>query len=330
MKKKLSLVVPVYFEEECIGQFIAETRAVLDRMDLDYEFVFIDDGSTDRTQEIIRRHAEEDRRIKLIEFSYNHGKQAAVSAGIQHASGDYLLYMDPDLQDPPEEIPRFLAEIEKGYDVVYGVRKEKKDSWLNALFSRLFWWVLEKFTRLRIPRGLAVMRMFSRRFADRFMLYAERNRFIEGIFMHIGMRQAVLQIDQRERFAGQSKFTFRRKMRLAFDAILDFSDLPLKMAVQLGAIVAAVGFLAMIVVFVLKLTYVDFQAGWPSVLSVLLTGFGLQLFFTGIAALYIGRIYVEAKRRPLYSVRDSVNLDSPPGQADGALRCAQTHLKSQR
>lgn len=314
MRKMLSLVVPVYFEEECIEQFISQCSIVLANLPIDHEFVFIDDGSTDRTVELIRRHAATNPRIKLIEFSYNHGKQAAVSAGIRYASGDYLLYMDPDLQDPPEEIPRFLAEIEKGNELVFGVRKEKKDSFLNTLFSDLFWWVLGKFTHLKIPRGLAVMRIFSRRFAEQFLDYPEQNRFIEGIFMHIGMRRSCLTIEQRERFAGVSKFTFRRKMRLAFDAILDFSDLPLKMAVRLGAIIASLGFLSMLVVLGLKLTVVNFQAGWPSVVSVLLTGFGLQIFFLGIAALYIGRIYLETKRRPLYSIRDTVNLEGPASQ----------------
>ncbi|HET6430807.1 glycosyltransferase family 2 protein [Dyella sp.] len=304
----LSLVVPVFFEEDCIVQFLKETGEVLQTIDMDYEYVFVDDGSKDRTIELIRSLAHDDHRIKLIEFSYNHGKQAAVTAGIEHATGDYLLYMDPDLQDPPEEIPRFIAEISKGYDLVMGVRRAKMDSFANRLFSRLFWWVLERFTGLAIPRGLAVMRIFNRRFADQFLLYREQNRFIEGIFLHIGMHASTLVIDQRERFAGTSKFNFRRKMRLALDAILDFSELPLKVAVKLGAMTSCLGVLAVLVVIALKLTMVDFQAGWPSLLSLLMLGFGAQLFFIGIAALYIGRIYRETKQRPLYSIRRTTNL----------------------
>lgn len=308
-RAKLSLVVPVYFEEDCIGQFVKETRSVLQTLAMDHEYVFVDDGSKDRTTEIIRALAAEDHRVKLIELSYNHGKQAAVTAGIHYATGDYLLYMDPDLQDPPEEIPRFVTEIAKGYDLVMGVRRAKMDTFTNRVFSRLFWWVLEKFTGLTIPRGLAVMRIFNRRFADQFVLYGEQNRFIEGIFLHIGMGSSTLMIDQRERFAGQSKFNFRRKMRLALDAILDFSELPLKMAVKLGALTSFGGFLAVIAVIVLKFTLINFQAGWPSLLSLLVLGFGTQLFFLGIAALYIGRIYRETKGRPLYSVKKTTNLD---------------------
>ncbi|WP_246387858.1 glycosyltransferase family 2 protein [Chiayiivirga flava] len=313
---RLSLVVPVYFEQECIARFIAECRAVLDPLGIEYEMVFCDDGSSDRTTAIIREHALSDLRIRLIELSYNHGKQAAVSAAIAHASGELLLYMDPDLQDPPEEIPRFLAAIGNDYDLVFGVRSEKKDRLLNRVFSRLFWATLEKFTGLEIPRGLAVMRIFNRRFADQFLRYAEQNRFIEGIFMHIGMRRGVIEIAQRARFAGVSKFNFRRKMALAFDAILDFSELPLTLAVKLGAWISALALAAVLTVVALKLALVDFQAGWPSLLSLLLLGFGVQLFFLGVAALYVGRIYREVKGRPLFSIRALVNL-SPPDPPRG-------------
>ncbi len=316
MSKLLSLVVPVYFEEECIDQFIVETRAVLACMPVEHEYIFVDDGSTDTTVEKLRAHAIADPRIKLVELSYNHGKQAAVSAGIQYASGDYLLYMDPDLQDPPEEIPRFLAEIEKGYDLVFGIRKQKQDGLLNTLFSRIFWATLNKFTGLNVPTGLAVMRIFNRAFANRFLEYREQNRFIEGIFVHIGMRRSTLLVEQRERFAGTSKFNFGRKMALAFDAILDFSELPLRMAMRVGLSLSLLSLTCMVAIILLKLTLHDFQAGWPSVISTLMLGFGLQLFFLGIAALYIGRIYRETKGRPLFSVRQVTNLPEP-GEAGG-------------
>lgn len=308
MNKLLSLVVPVYFEQDCIDQFIAETRAVLATLSVDHEYIFVDDGSTDATVDKIRAYAVHDPRIKLVELSYNHGKQAAVSAAIRYASGDYLLYMDPDLQDPPLEIPRFLAEIEKGYDLVFGIRREKQDSALNRLFSKIFWATLNKFTGLKVPTGLAVMRIFNRAFANRFLTYGEQNRFIEGIFIHIGMKVSTLTIEQRERFAGRSKFNFRRKMMLAFDAILDFSELPLRLAMRLGLGMSLVSITSIAVIVLLKLTQLHFQAGWPSVIAALMLGFGLQLFFLGITALYIGRIYRETKGRPLFSVKQLTNL----------------------
>ena len=306
--KKLSLVVPVYYEQEVILQFLKETKEELEKLSIDYEYVFVDDGSKDKTVEIIKEQAKLDDRIKLIVFSYNHGKASAVSAAIANATGDYLLYMDPDLQDPPIEISRFLNEIEKGYDLVWGVRKEKMDSFINKLFSKIFWGTLNKFTGLNIPKGVAVMRMFNREFADEFLKYKETNRFIEGIFIDISKKWTTIEIGQRERFAGTSKFNFKRKMQLAFDAIFDFSELPLKMTVKFGMLLIGLGVLGLIVLFISKIFFIDFQAGWPSIIASIITVFGLQLFFMGIISIYIGRIYKEVKRRPLYSIKDKVNL----------------------
>lgn len=306
--KKLSLVVPVYYEEEVILQFLKETKIVLDSLPITYEYVFVDDGSKDKTVEIIKEQAQLDNRIKLVVFSYNHGKASAVSAAIAHATGDYLLYMDPDLQDPPVEIPRFLEEIEKGYDLVWGIRKEKKDSFINRLFSKIFWGTLNKFTGLNIPKGIAVMRMFNRDFADEFLKYNETNRFIEGIFIDISKLWTTIEIGQRERFAGTSKFNFKRKMQLAFDAIFDFSELPLKITVKFGMSLVVLGLLGIFILVVLKLFFIDFQAGWPSIIASIIIVFGLQLFFMGIISLYIGRIYKEVKRRPLYSIKYKTNL----------------------
>ncbi len=306
--KKLSLVVPVYYEQEVILQFLKETKEELEKLPIDYEYVFVDDGSKDKTVEIIKEEAQKDIRIKLIVFSYNHGKASAVSAAIAYATGDYLLYMDPDLQDPPVEISRFLEEIEKGYDLVWGIRKGKVDSFINKQFSKIFWGTLNKFTGLNIPKGIAVMRMFNREFADEFLKYNETNRFIEGIFINISKNWTTIEIDQRERFAGTSKFNFKRKMQLAFDAIFDFSELPLKMTVKFGMSLIGLGLVGLFALLFLKLFFIDFQAGWPSIIASILIVFGLQLFFMGIISLYIGRIYKEVKRRPLYSVKDKINF----------------------
>ncbi|MDC7995699.1 glycosyltransferase family 2 protein [Altibacter sp. HG106] len=306
---KLSLVVPVYYEEEVIAQFILETSEALAQLGISYEIVFIDDGSTDNTVQIIKKQAKEDTRLKLIELSYNHGKQAALTAGITHAKGEYVLYMDPDLQDPPKEIARFIREIEKGYDLVFGVRKEKKDSFVNRIFSKIFWSVLRKFTGLQLPKGLAVMRIFNRRFADQFLRYKEQNRFIEGIFMHIGLRQTHIEIEQRPRFAGTSKFNFRKKMELAFNAIFDFSELPLKLALKMGVFFIIFGILILLAIVILKITIVDFQSGWPSIIGAMIISTGILLFFIGIAALYIGKIYKESKSRPLFSIKELTNIE---------------------
>ncbi|MFT6746269.1 MAG: glycosyltransferase involved in cell wall biosynthesis [Glaciecola sp.] len=309
MSEKLSLVVPVYFEEDCVNQFLDETIPVLTAIEMDWEIVFVDDGSTDDTVALLKRRATSENRIKIVELSYNQGKQVAVSAGIAKSSGDYVLYMDPDLQDPPIEIPAFLSEIKKGHDLVFGVRKEKKDSLINRFYSMIFWGVLRKFTGLHIPKNLAVMRIFNRKFADKFLEYKEQNRFIEGIFMHVGMNRSQIVIPQRERFAGKTKFNFKAKMQLAFDAIFDFSQLPLKAAVKFGAVLSFIGFLSLVTILILKLFVVDFAAGWSSIIGTIVFSLGIQLVFIGVAALYIGRIYKESKGRPLYSIKNLTNLD---------------------
>jgi hypothetical protein len=153
-----------------------------------------------------------------------------------------------------------------------------------------------------------VMRIFNRKFADKFLEYAEQNRFIEGIFMHIGMKQAQIEVSQRQRFAGTSKFNFKKKMQLAFDAIFDFSELPLKLSVQLGLSLTMLGFFGLVCIVFLKLFVIDFQAGWPSMISAVVITLGIQLFFIGIAAIYIGKIYKESKRRPLFSIKEITNL----------------------
>jgi len=307
-KPYLSLVVPVYFEEECIDPFIQETTAVVTEQGYDYEIVFIDDGSEDRTVPKIKQHCHSNHRIKLIELARNHGKQWALSAGIEFARGDVLLMMDPDLQDPPNEIPRFVAKLSEGYDLVFGVRSVKKDSRLNAFMSKLFWWTLRRFTALNLPSNLAVMRIFNRAFADRFLEFRESSRFIEGLFILVGMRQTTLEITQRERFAGRSKFGFGAKITLAIDAIFDFSEIPLRFLTKLGLLIIAMGITGMLTIVGLNVFLLDFQAGWPSVIVLLITGFGMLLFFLGIIAIYIGKIYEEVKRRPLYSLKQTTNI----------------------
>lgn len=308
----LSLVVPVYFEEECICRFILEVDTELSRNQINYEIVFIDDGSRDRTVELIKDEITRNSRIRLLEFSYNHGKEAAVTAGITYAAGDYLLYMDPDLQDPPDEIMNFVHKIREGYDLVFGVRREKKDSFVNVLMSKIFWFVLDRFTGLSLPRPLAVMRIFNRRFADRFLEYQEANRFIEGIFMDVGMKRTEIYVSQRERFAGVSKFNFSRKMKLALKAIFDFSELPLKLVMRLGMLLVGFSFFGVLFIVFAKLFLVDFQAGWPSVIVMQLFGIGLQLFFLGVIGKYVGNIYKESKRRPLFSVKEFHNFGKTP------------------
>jgi dolichol-phosphate mannosyltransferase len=304
----LSLVVAVFYEEDCIKEFMRRTSTVLSELGETWEIVFVDDGSTDQTTALIKEAAALEPRIKLLELSYNHGKAYAVTAGISFARGERVLMMDPDLQDPPEEIPHFVAELGKGYDLVFGVRREKRDSLANVLMSKTFWWTLNRMSGLELPVGLSTMRIFNRRFADQLMRYGEQKRFLEGLFMHAGMKRGLLLVEHRERFAGVTKFNFRRKMNLAFDAILDYSELPLKLATRVGLLLTAAAIGSAVVLVVLRLFVIEFQMGWPSLMTMMLFCVGVQLIFMGLIGSYVGRIYREVKRRPLFSVKESTNL----------------------
>lgn len=305
----LSLVVPVYFEQECIEEFIAQTTSHLEEHKLNFEIVFIDDGSTDRTVELIKLKAKDDKRLKLLEFSYNHGKELAVTAGISHAKGDALLYMDPDLQDPPEKIIDFVNELNKGNDLVFGIREERYGNPIDKFLSETFWFIIRRLSGEKIPKGIAVMRIFNRRFTDQFLKYGEVNRFIEGIFMDISYNWTTITIPHRQRFAGVSKFNFTKKLGLAMRAVLDYSDKPLETVSLFGFFIFALGLIAALTVLGLVIAGVDFKLGWPSMFTILVMGFGIQLFLIGVVAKYIGNIYKEVKRRPLYSIKETTNID---------------------
>ncbi|MEM9554774.1 MAG: glycosyltransferase family 2 protein [Acidobacteriota bacterium] len=322
----LSLVIALYFEEECIDECIRRIREELDGREvggrpLRYEVVFVDDGSQDRTVEKVAHHAADDSRLKLVVLSRNHGKPAAVTAGVAHARGRWILTMDPDLQDPPDRILDFYRTAEDGgFDLVLGLREDRRDPWTTRLFSRLFWSILNGLTGLRVPSNLAVMRLFSHRFGAELLRYRERVRFIEGLQMSIGMPRTTLRIEHRERFAGTSKFTFKRRIRLAVDAILAFSDRPLQLTTGCGLVFLALSLLYGVYLFVRKLVFGIGLLGWTStMLAVLLMG-SIQIILLGIIGSYVGRLYTESKARPVYTVMRRINLGAPPDERTRAVR----------
>jgi len=306
----LSVVIPVYDEEECISRCISETVDTLETHLIDYEIIFVDDGSTDRTISIILESAASNSRLKLVELSRNHGKPAAQTAGIQYARGQRILLMDPDLQESPVEIPRLMNALDEGFDIVYGIRETREDSFLTILGSRSFWWLLERMTGLSIPCNLSAMRIFNSEFRKRFLEYRENSRFIEGIMLQTGMRQTSIPIAHTSRKEGQSKFTFRRKVALATTAILDFSSVPLVLAIRFGLLMTTAGFGLALGLIVTRLFFMEFQLGWPSLIVTIITGFGLQILFTGIIGIYVGRIFMETKQRPSFSTRRVTGFDS--------------------
>ena len=308
----VSLVVPVYNEQECVGQFMNEVAAEMVQHGLKYEIIFVDDGSQDQTVSIICKEMASRIEVKLVELAFNHGKHAAVTAGIEHATGDVMIYMDPDLQDPPSEIISFVRKLDEGYDLVFGVREERHAGMVSRFGSQLFWWILDRFTGLKLPRPLAVMRGFNRAFANEFMRFREANRFIEGLFATAGLRQTQILIPQRPRFAGVTKFNFRRRLTLALNAILDYSDLPLRLGIRLGLILTTAGLGYAASLILAKISGATYQMGWPSMACMILIMGGMQLFCIGLIGVYLGKTYRESKRRPLYAVRARYGLNPPP------------------
>ncbi len=316
----LSVVAPLYYEEECVDAFLAAVTGVLDGMDEDAEIVLADDGSTDRTVERVRDWIRRDPRVKLVELAYNHGKPAAVTAALAHCTGDRVVIMDPDLQDPPAEIPRLVAAIDEGYDLVWGVCVEKPEAFFNRLGSRAFWFVLERLTGLTIPHNLSTMRVVNRKFVERFLLYGETNRFIEGMFQHVGLRVTQIEVERHERVAGRTKFTLKRKITLALTAVAAYSDLPLRLTLRGGLYVMLLGALGVVALLASAFIGVDFQLGWPSVICTILLGTGLNIVFLGVIGTYVGSIYREVKHRPIFAVRETHNIDGGPREVVPAVR----------
>jgi dolichol-phosphate mannosyltransferase len=305
----ISLIVALYYEEECVEAFIDAVRKALDDQPITYEIVFVDDGSQDQTVPIVKRLAEADTRLKLVQLSRNHGKEAAVTAGITYASGAYMVMMDPDLQDPPERIMDFYDKIREGYDLVFGIREERTDSWATKLFSKLFWGFLEVMTGLEIPKNLSVMRIFNRAFANEFLKYPERLRFIEGLFIAVGMRRTTMPVEHRARYAGVSKFNFKRRIKLAINAIAAFSDKPLSLAIGTGFTLLGLSLVYGFYAFIRKVFFGVALTGWTSLfLSILFVG-SIQIILLGIIGNYVGRVYTEVKRRPVFGVLETVNLE---------------------
>ncbi|HZN67229.1 MAG TPA: glycosyltransferase family 2 protein [Tepidisphaeraceae bacterium] len=306
----VSAVVPVFNEQENLPELHRRLAAALEATGHDWEVVFVDDGSADDTPAIIRRFHREDGRFKLIELSRNFGHQPAITAGIHHATGDCVVLIDGDLQDPPEVIPQMVAKWEDGYHVVLGERRSRADAaGLRGLGFRLFYPVLHRLSDLPQGPDAGVFGLMDRAVVDEFNKLPERNRFIPGLRSWLGFKQTGVPYDRNDRAAGKPKQTLRRLIHYAMDGIFSFSYKPLRAATYLGLAASTVSFLLAMFYFV---TFFAFhkQAGsgfTTIILCVLFLG-GVQLICVGILGEYVGRIYEEIKQRPLYVVKDRVGV----------------------
>lgn len=310
----LSVVVPIYFEEQLIDEFHSRMKKVLVSLEPQYrhELIFVNDGSTDRSLELLKGICQRDNNVRVIDFSRNFGHQIAITAGTDYATGDAVVVIDGDLQDPPEVIPQMVAKWEEGYKVVYGVRSKRKgETAFKLLTASIFYRLMGKLSDIKLPLDAGDFRLMDRIVVDALGQIHEENRYIRGLITWIGFPQYGLAYERDIRYAGETKFTIKKMLKFAFDGITSFSDKPLHLSSQLGMLITVASFLSVIWVIISKLLYPQSSIpGWTSLLVVVLFLGGVQLISIGILGQYIGRIYRETKRRPLYIVAQRFGCES--------------------
>lgn len=305
----LSLVVPCYNEEESIPLFYQETQRIyaesLKSFGLALEYVFVDDGSSDGTLSVVKRLAETDERVHYVSFSRNFGKEAGIYAGLEAASGDYVAVMDADLQDPPALLPQMVAALEEGYDCIATRRKNRKgEPPVRSFFARLFYRLINKMSSTQIIDGARDFRLMKRMVVNAILSDKEYNRFSKGIFSWVGFRTKWIEYENVERRAGKTKWSFWKLFLYSVDGILAYTTLPLALVSVMGIILCLIAFIALCFVVIRALIFGDPVAGWPSMISIIIFLGGIQLFCLGLIGLYISKIYLETKKRPLYIVRE--------------------------
>ena len=309
-RQLLSIVVPVFNEAEVIGttyQRLSDMGRGLDN--LDYELIVVDDGSSDGSYQKLAELARGDPRLKVLKFSRNFGHQTAITAGLDASKGDAVVVIDADLQDPPEVIPQMVARWREGFDVVYGVRERRRgETVMKLATAAAFYRLMSRMTNIQIPVDVGDFRLMSRRAADRLKKLREKDRFVRGLVSWIGFKQTGVTYHREARFAGETKYPFRKMLKFAFDGLTSFSTIPLRLASWLGYLASALAFLYLLSVFVQKLLGYTVQ-GWATIMVATLFLGGVQLICLGILGEYIGRIFTEIKARPLYIVEEFVNGD---------------------
>ena len=314
MKPTISIVAPVYNEEDVLPELARRVREVMDETGEDWELVLVDDGSRDRSAQIIQELHEADPRVTGVSFSRNFGFQIAVTAGLDHARGDAIILTDADLQDPPQVYPRMIARWREGYDVVYGIRTSREgETWFKVMTAKLFYRFIYRITSVDIPLDTGDFRLIDRRVVDAIRRMPERNRFLRGMVPWVGYRQTGIEYERVARFAGESKFSSVRQMLpFAVDAVTSFSYFPLRIATYLGFIIAVISMLAILTVVLVRLFGPDTPLlGQATTLVAVLFLGGVQLISLGIIGEYLGRIYDEVKGRPLYLVDKEWGFEEP-------------------
>ncbi|MEJ9306939.1 glycosyltransferase family 2 protein [Priestia megaterium] len=307
---KYSIVVPVYNEEEVIHETYRRLTEVMRSTKEAYELLFVNDGSRDRTAEIIKEYSEQDLAVVLLDFARNFGHQIAITAGMDYARGEAVVVIDADLQDPPELILEMIEKWKQGFDVVYAKRtKRKGETYFKKQTAAMFYRFLRAMTDIDIPLDTGDFRLLDRKVCNQMNSIQEKNRFVRGLVSWVGFKQIAVEYERDERLAGESKYPLKKMLKLSMDGITSFSYKPLKLASYAGVTLSGIGFIYLLVVLYLKLFTDSTITGWSSLIVIQLFFSGIILIILGMIGEYIGRIYDETKNRPLYIVREKYQLE---------------------
>lgn len=308
--KIISIIVPCFNEEESIPIFYEEIKKLeqfFESNELEPEIIFIDDGSKDRTASVIKELNESDARVRMISFSRNFGKEAAMYAGLEKARGDYIVVMDVDLQDPPSMLPEMFSHIEDGYDSVATRRVNRKgEPVIRSFFARIFYRLMKSISKTEIVDGARDYRLMTRQVVDAILSMKEYNRFTKGIFGWVGFETKWLEYQNVERAAGETKWSFWKLLLYSFDGITAFSTAPLAISSIMGILFCLFSFLFIIFIIVKKMVFGDPVSGWPSLVCLISFVGGIQLFCMGIVGQYLAKMYMEVKNRPIYLVKEEI------------------------
>ncbi len=308
--KKISILIPAYNEEEVLEHLYHRLgKLANDNKNYEFEFIFADDGSRDKTLEMIKEYAEADSRVGYISLSRNFGKEIGMIAGLDHVTGDATVIIDADLQDPPELIPKMIKYWEQGYDDVYAKRNEREgETWFKMLTANVYYWLMKKMTQSQlivIPTNTGDFRLLDKRCVEALKQLRESERYTKGMYSWIGFKKKEITYDRDPRLAGEVKQNYRKLFNLAFDGITSFSSTPLRISTFLGVLVSFSAFIYLLVVIFRVLVMGIDVAGYPSLMAVMLFLGGIQLLSLGIIGEYVGRIFKESKRRPLYFIEEN-------------------------
>ena len=305
---KITAVVPCYNEQEALGLFYEELNRVTEEMrDCEFEILFVNDGSKDRTLELMKELAEKDGRVKYISFSRNFGKEAAIYAGLEHASGDLVAIMDADLQDPPRLLPEmYRAVTEEGYDSVATRRVTRKgEPPIRSFFARMFYRLMNKMCKTEVVDGARDFRLMTRPFVDSLLSMKEYNRFSKGLFGWVGFRTKWIEFENVERVAGETKWAFWKLLLYAIDGMVAFSTMPLSVAALIGILMCVIAAISIIFIIVRQLCFGGSAFGWPSMVCIMIFIGGVQLLCMGIMGQYLAKTYLEVKNRPIYICKET-------------------------